>query len=176
MRPGFGGLKLRRLEDMRLKPADIDIEVDSHFDKLNHRFQRVAWVLMAAFLVAAAAGLFGQSRFAFKKVIVGAATLHYSQFVRKEAPSELKLEVANATEIVRVWISNKYLDTLQIDSVNPVPTENISKGDGVEYLFKSQGGTLSVVFEMTPQNFGSLEGEFSVNDSAKQTFSQFSYF
>lgn len=131
---------------------------------------------MAVFLLAAGAGLLGQSKFAWKKISFASNTFRYSKFVRMEATSELRLEVPAAEELVRVWISNEYLTSLQLDTIHPIPSESVNRDDGVEYEFKSYGGALNVVFGVTPQAVGTLTGEVSVNDSPKQTFTQFSYF
>lgn len=159
-----------------MQANDLEIKVDDHFDKLNHRFERIAWALMAVFLIAAGLGLFGQSSYAWTKLEFGNSVLRYSKFVRLEASTQFIYEIQNAAELETIWVSHDLLSHYKFESVTPTPVESISKDGGIEFQFKTRGGSFQAVFSVIPNEAGRLSGQLKPQNFDLQTISQFSYF
>lgn len=156
--------------------ADLEIKFDPKFEKANHRAERIGWSIMFALLVATSLGLFGQSRFSWRKVELGNAAAHFSKFIRKEAPTQLRFEIQDAAEQESIWISNEYLKNFRVEEITPEPTEVIAVNNGFQHIFKTKGGKLNVSFELVPEEFGRIEGDVARGLGHHESIKQFAYF
>jgi hypothetical protein len=133
-------------------------------------FERVGWVAMAAVLIAAAVGLFGDGWLSEREVSAGALTAKYPRFCRAHAPLELAVEWLPRQEPAALWISRSYLDGFEIAEIRPTPSGVTVDAGRMHYTFRTARphAPVSVTFMLKPKRGGSfigrvgLEGELDV--------------
>lgn len=132
--------------------------------------QRIGWVLMFAFIIAAALGLFGEGVLSKRKIRTGNVEVEYERFGRYEHGMLVRFQSQSET-ITRISISEEYLKTFRINTIVPQPTKQIASGGDVEFRFEGPNNTV-VSFYAMPVQRKTVKGNFKVNNnsfSIKQT-------
>ena len=130
-------------------------------------FERVGWIAMAAVLIAALAGLFGNGWLSEREVSAGGAlTARYPRFCRAHAPLELAVEWLPRQEPAALWISRSYLDGFEIAEIRPTPSSVTVDPDRMHYTFRTARphAPVSVTFTLKPKRGGSFVGRVGLQD------------
>ena len=132
--------------------------------------QRIGWVLMFAFLIAATLGLFGEGPLSQMKLQAGNISVEYERFCRYEHGMEIRLQ-SGAENISMVSIPEKYLKSVRISDIVPEPEKQVAIAGHIQYLFAGSQNNI-VTFYLSPVQRKSVEGIFQVNNhpfTIKQT-------
>jgi hypothetical protein len=162
----------------------LEIEEDLEFQRREWAFQRVGVWAIAAFVVAAALGLFGAggtfSR-ARARAPEGAFWVDYDRFARVGAAARLQVHwpegSANAPEPV-LTLNRAYFDTIRVEQIIPEPKEIVLDSERVRLRFAAEsiepGG--AVILDYQPDDVGSQQIQIQVDELAPVSFTQFAYF
>ncbi len=118
----------------------IEVHEDPEFERREWRVQRIGWVLLLLFVVAAAAGLFGRGPASLARAGEqgGPFEMSYGRFTRYEAPVNLDLKLRpEPGQDPQLWLSSEYLKGLRIERVTPEPARTQLQADGVLYTFEA---------------------------------------
>jgi hypothetical protein len=135
--------------------------------RLGWVFERVGWIAMAAVLIAALAGLFGNGWLSEREVSAGGAlTAKYPRFCRAHAPLELAVEWLPRQEPAALWISRSYLDGFEIAEIRPTPSGVTVDAGRIHYTFHTARphAPVSVTFTLKPKRGGSFVGRVGLQD------------
>ena len=116
---------------------------------------------MAAIVIAAGAGLFGNGRFSNREVTAGEAlTVRYPRFTRAHAPLELTVEWLARQQDAELWIARSYLDGFEVEEILPPPAAVSVGSSRVYYTFRSRdpAARIGVRFRLRPKHGGSIDG------------------
>ncbi|MDP9227135.1 MAG: hypothetical protein M3P18_25470 [Actinomycetota bacterium] len=161
----------------------LEIEEDVPFQKREWRVQRIAWIFLAFFLLAAVLGLVGPGPLSFASAGTSRLRVHYERFVRWQAPQSIVISaaVASAHGVLQIAINRAYLDRISVQQVTPQPSSvKLSRNDFI-YSFALSGAARSttITFDLQSTQMGLLHGRITVgNTGAPSTgvgFSQLVY-
>jgi hypothetical protein len=150
----------------RLTSLEIDQDLDSQ--RRSWRIQRLGWVLMAAFVLAATAGLLGSGPLSHRRVTVpGVMVVDYDRFARLQTDETLTVRLepaATAAETVRLSLDRGFLDSARVQSVLPPPVRVEAAAGRLVYVFSiaEPGVPMIVTFAFEPREFGSYRGRVAV--------------
>lgn len=160
-------------------PSTIQLAENMPFQERVWRIQRIGWVVFALLTVAALLGLFGQGPLSSVTAERGRLRVDYERFARFESPTSFDLRVAPIASgtMVELWLSQDYLQWIEILSVSPQPSEVRADNNGLVYVFTLQeaGVAARISFHMTPLRPGILAGQVGLNNEEAVQFSQFVY-
>ena len=148
----------------------LPIDEDLPLHKAGWIIQRIGWILMFAFVVLAALGLFGEGPLSQRRLQIGPVTLKYDRFGRYEHGTLLRFESAGET-IRTISIPEEYLKTFQVTTIVPQPVKQLASGGDVEFQFEGPQNTV-VSFYMMPVQRRTVKANLLVNSNAfsiKQT-------
>lgn len=141
--------------------------------------QRIGWVVFALIILAALLGLFGQGPLSSATAESGRLQVDYERFARFESPTTFDLRVAPAASdmTVEVWLSQGYLQQIEVVSISPPPSEVRADNDRLIYVFAlHQVGVIAqVTFHVTPLRTGLLLAQAGLTNEQPVQFSQFIY-
>jgi hypothetical protein len=146
----------------------IDDEISLH--RKGWVIQRIGWILMFAFLIAAILGLFGEGPLSSKKIQAGNISVEYERFCRYEHGMEIRLQSAGEN-ISKVSIPQTYLKSFRLGTIVPEPEKQIATAGSIQYQFEGSQNNI-VSFYLSPIERKTVEGMFQVNDhpvTIKQT-------
>lgn len=160
---------------------DIEINDDPKFQHRTDRVQKVAWVLMALFVMASLAGWLGQSRFSTREAANDRVKVEYDAFVRRGTETELRIEVVPRSGDTEVAFSlpRRYLERVSIEKIFPEPARTEPTEDGVRFVYRTGGHeeAVDVVLTVVPQKPGRFRGEVSdLSSESPIEFDQLAYF
>ena len=161
---------------------DLEIERDPAFERHNRIAQQAGGAVMALLLVAAALGLFGSGLFSATSVgeKSGPLRLEYERFARVDSPLRLRVLLgpgAAREGKARLWLSSEYLERVQVRRIQP-PPEAVELGpDGQTFTFAvgELAASAVVVFDLEPQQAGTLSGHARLEGAVPLAFRQFVY-
>src|SRR5688572_7914845 len=91
---------------------ELQLEEELPMHERSWVIQRVGWVLIILFVLAAAAGLFGDGILSKKKSTSGNATAEYERFARYESETKILLQSPNES-INTLSLSQKYVEGMR---------------------------------------------------------------
>jgi hypothetical protein len=150
--------------------GSISVSEDLDFQRHWWRFQRIAWFVLSAVLIADALGVFGQGWMARAQrgATDGTLRLRYDRVERAGAPSEMTIEFGKAAvrdHQVRLFASQNIVKELGAQRIIPQPsTSEVSPG-GIIYTFPATGAPAVVTFALQPVKPGFHNIEISVPDA-----------
>jgi hypothetical protein len=142
----------------------LEIDQDLEFQRKAWVAQRVAWVLMALFVLAAAVGVLGSGPVSHARgAVPGVMTLEYERFARFETSETLTVRLASAAttgDVVRLSLDRDFLDSAKIETVLPPPVRVEAAAGRLIYVFPlvEPRVPLVVTFTFEPQAIGVQEG------------------
>jgi hypothetical protein len=152
--------------------GDLEIDQDLDFQRGEWRVQRVLWVAGAILLVLALLGLFGTGPISSTTAesADGSVTVDYHRFVRHDGRASLAFQVSNEQATngeIELWISQDYINNVQVEDISPQPQEVRSAGDRAIYVFAidEPGDPLNATFSLRPHHMGRLSGEAGSGDT-----------
>ncbi|USI72912.1 hypothetical protein [Sphingomonas morindae] len=118
---------------------DIDIRENIPFERRWHKAELIAFGLMIVLLIAALAGLLGDSPFG-KRHALFLGIPAYARFdasVRSQTPTNLDLAVGPhfPSDRVEVTLDRRFLASLEVKATSPRASAMRTGGDGVTYDF-----------------------------------------
>ncbi len=162
--------------------GDLEIDQDLRYQRRAWLTERIGWVCMALIVLAAILGFLGPGLLGRRTLTdgSGALTVEYTKFLRYEGPATLTFhlkEAAFSGGDVRLWISQDYLDSLQIVAVTPPPDHAEIAQGRVIYVFKLAPGTRQalITFDVTEQKIGPVRARVGTGEGQSLSFSQFIY-
>ena len=166
---------------MATRARSLEIDEDEAFERRSFTVQRAGWIFMAAFVVAAAAGLFGSGPLARAHTAVpGAFTVEYDRLTRYQSDQTLHIHLDPAVtrgREARLWINRGFLDSSKINTVVPAPLRIEGEADRLHYVFHmaKPGHRLFVAFNIQAEQIGLVHGRIGVGDTHEVTFRQLVY-
>lgn len=149
---------------------EIDAEVD-----FQHRVwiaQRVGWFVIGILILTAILGLFGSGWLSGASVDGSGLRIEYERFARLQQPTRIRLMLSGQTP--QVALHRRYFDSVQIEQITPEPSAVESAGEWLVYRFA--GATPgAVIFQLKPEEFGTLVGAAKLSGGNSLVFRQFVY-
>lgn len=153
----------------RADRPDIEICQDLPFQHRVWAAQRIGWIVMLAFVAAAAAGLFSAGPLSRTEARDpdGLITVEHERFARFMSSTTLRLTMAspaNGQDRVTIWMSQALVEGLDIERMRPEPARALASPDGLhlEFAVAPTGGAAAITLNVRPQSIGPLEGEVGV--------------
>lgn len=162
--------------------GDLEIFQDLAHQRREWTFQRGAWIVMAAVLLLALAGLFGRGPLSATRAaaVDDSLVAHYDRFLNRHDPTEITLlapRVERTGEEVRIRIQRDYIASFEIACITPEPERVEVEQDVLAYVFRlgDPGAALEITFLLEPQELGSLAGEARIDEGQPVALRQFVY-
>lgn len=153
------------------------VREDMHLQRYTWRVHRLAWVLLAGLIGAAALGLFGSGVLSSETAVGAGGRLEvkYNRFERLGASTRLQLQVlAGANEEVVVRFNPPFLEAFTIEALHPQPEAQRSGKEGAALVFRSgHGEPLRVFLSLRPERRGLVKSEVAIPGRATVRFTQF---
>ncbi|PKV75777.1 hypothetical protein [Pontibacter ramchanderi] len=156
---------------MKKHRGELEIDEDIQLESTNWKVQRVAWVLMSLFVLAALLGFTGDGGIGnFQSIKAGDSAdgleVEYERFLRRSAPAEIKvsLQAAPSDTLTDLRISKNFYEKIKVDQVVPEPAEVYTSEEGITYSFTTDKQPFTVTFYLTPKGMGSLPLLFSSSE------------
>ncbi len=160
---------------MKKHRGELDIDEDIQLESTNWKVQRVAWVLMAIFVLAALLGFTGDgslNNLNTKTAKADGLELEYERFMRRDAPAEIKLKFPAQQQELSLQFSKDFYEKLHVEQVVPEPTEVFTHEQGITYRFATSPTPTSATFYLKPKGIGSMHLEVST-ETSRLSVSQF---
>jgi hypothetical protein len=140
--------------------GDLPIDDDQQFHRLGWTIQRVGWGLLALFVSSAVLGVYGQGPLSQRTAQSGSLKVEYQRFARREAPSEVRLEIPpDADGRARFSVDAKFADAMRVSTILPEPIATTT-GDRVGFEFLvTEGEIAHVMVRFEPERIGASATE-----------------
>jgi hypothetical protein len=153
------------------KVGELELHADPKFTRRMWRFQRAGWIVLACAIVAGALGSFGGGGSLARRVAEsagGTLTVEYERFVRRLAPTEVRIRVLseNDRRPLTIWIEREYLGRFVLRGVTPSPSIQRVGADRCELEFTrtEREGAVEIVLDLEPREAGSIEGRIGCDE------------
>jgi hypothetical protein len=144
----------------------IEINDDPAFQRRQWRAERIGWALMAAIVLAALAGLFGNGPAARATAASGdgQVQIDFDRIVRRNAPSQLVLTLTPSDDEVRVEVPREYADRMGLRPLSPLPAQSLATAEGTVYWYSTGGshGRVRMTFTLHPRTVGRTSAQLIV--------------
>jgi hypothetical protein len=150
------------VENVRV--GGLEVDEDLEFQRKSWTVQRVGWVVMALFVIAAAAGLLGSGPLSHATADVpGVMAVEYQRFARLETSETLTIRLEPAAipaGTVRLSVNREFLDASKVASVLPAPRRVESAAGRLVFVFAvaEPRTPMVVTFSIEPQEIGRSQG------------------
>ena len=107
---------------------------------LEKRFHRMGWLIFAALLLAALAGLLGPGPLSSRTAEADLGlSADYQRFVRNHAPADLRIRVVPPAgqDSIRLLVGNAFLEATELRNVKPEPDSVEVTPEGHVYVFEA---------------------------------------
>lgn len=161
--------------------ADLQISKDLNFQEREWIFERVGYLLLSVFVVLALTGLFGKGPLSITTVDGGGAfSITYQRFAHYQSETEFSMQFRGAAikdGEVTMWLSEKFLDGVELKSIQPEPDQVKGSEGGTAYVFPvdSLGEHLEVALLIQPETIGGHGGDIGLKDGPRILVKQFFY-
>jgi len=141
---------------------------DETFEGRWWQFEKVSWMAMLLFAMAAASGVVGRGPISQARRSAGQVAVEYDRIVRYQAPTRISLTVPASSTGSRVHIRRSLLDRLQLESIVPAPLGAEPRDDGAVLLFPAHATSGRITLVEQPAILGvsdhqvGLDGEIPV--------------
>ena len=164
-------------EDQR----SFDMGEDVAYQYREWTAQRIGWIVMALFVLAALLGMLGSMgplASAYNEAPDGSIGVKYMRLERHHAPARFVVEVAPESVVdgeVRLWLDTDYLTTLGLQSVVPEPDRVELGAERITYVFSvAEGdGPMDITFQYEHDGFWRQDVQLGLVDGASLEFYQF---
>ena len=162
------------------KVGELEIAEDLAFQQREWKIQRIGWIVFALTIIGALLGLTGSGPLSGTSVGGEALQLRFSRFDRLESPSSLNVQLGPSTvsgDQAEFWLSNAYLDTVQIEQISPDPDSVTVGPDRTTYVFtvEQPGQPIEITFHVRHQTLGWHTGEIGLAGGGTLNFGQLVY-
>jgi hypothetical protein len=147
-------------------PARGELQIDSEdsFARREHVVDSLGWLLLAALVAAALAGLLGTGPVSSARAASpsGRVALDYQRITHREADDRVVVEIGPGTGrsgTLTIQLAGEWLDDLELRQVTPAPAEETGTPDGMNLSIPvSGGGPVRVVLSFRTRAIGPVDG------------------
>jgi hypothetical protein len=139
--------------------------------------QRVGWIAMGAFIVAALLGLFGDGPLSDRTIgEANVATLSFQRFARYASSVQIELTIASPAPdgAISIEVNESYLIDFEIESIVPEPARVETNDDRLRFVFDAGAMPATIKFDVVPARIGRKFAVFEVA-GRELRFEQFIY-
>jgi hypothetical protein len=158
----------------------LEIEQDPAFQRREWAAQRIGWALMAAVIIAALAGVFGDGPIARARAVSsdGNLRVEYERIARGDALTALHISIRGSvlrSGTAHVWLDRDYAENMFIQTISPEPDSVSTHPTRLHFAFAAGPGADSagIHIQLQPTAFGSYTGAIGVVDGAGVVFQQY---
>lgn len=158
-------------------PAGIKIETAPAFDRNWYRVRAALQVLLALFVLAGLAGLFGGGWLSSSIVRIGPIEVTYDRFARKTVPFRIVARSVDQLPVGRVSMTLGRTLTEKAAIIRTIPTAASSKEtpDGTAFAFTSDDARPEVTILIQPDRFGVFEWKLKIDGAGETSLFQIIY-
>jgi hypothetical protein len=167
---------------MQREHPGLQIDEAIEFQQRFWTIQRVGWVVLTLFVLAALAGLFGKGPLSSATVVTTdeRVEIRHQRFGRYMTSQLLEFRFLSGAEQPTLWISHDIIDAFSVQSVFPQAESTQIDSAGVTYRFAASAlakgaSSPAVVFEITPQRPGMIRGSLGASRDEATPVWQFVY-
>ncbi|WP_242921328.1 hypothetical protein [Pontibacter liquoris] len=157
---------------------ELDIDEDMTLQRRFWTFERIGWVCMFLFLLAAVLGLLGRGGIGADQEKAGSQgeglEVAYDRFLRQDAPSKMEVTFYRPQPEQQLSLNKTFLKKARIEQIVPEPSKSEITSEGIIYTFDVKGKGAVVTFYFEPAGAGSLQTVVSDN-ATTLTINQFIY-
>jgi hypothetical protein len=139
--------------------GSLELHLDERIQHSVWRLQRVGWVLIVAFLLAALLGLFGTGPLSRSSAQSGGLKLEYERTARATSPTTLVIHgPSDGQGVFRLWLERSLLEKNEVEHVTPEPERAEFSSERVTYTFRTvvPGEPVRAEFELKPKSAGKV--------------------
>ena len=162
--------------------GDLEITEDAALERRTWAVQRIGWVAMLVFLVAALMGVFGSGLLSDgqKGKPGDPFSIEYQRFGRMRVEDYLRVYVAGSfvhDDKVQVWLNRDYLHNRIVQQTVPEAESTDVTTDRVTYTFdvSDTAHPVEITFVISPDEIGARTGQVGIEDGPDYRFDQFIY-
>jgi hypothetical protein len=158
-------------------PIEEKLDRQLKFHRVEWRIQRIGWIVVVVFLVAAGAGLFGNGPLSHASAASAEGRVEYERFLRYGSPSQIVITPTSraAHGISRIEISSEYLEGFRIESITPEPANVHMAGQQLVYEFTAAGSGASISIHVDPQRLWRHRAVVRIDGGAPLEIRQLTY-
>lgn len=155
----------------------LDLEQDPAFQRREWRVETVGWAVLAAFMVAALAGLLGNGPVSWSQLGSpdGALEVSYQRVAHLDADDTVRVVVqpqAIARDRAQVWLSGTWVEAVEVRRVTPEPSQQVARPGRLGLVLEAPSGQpVELTLAVRAQRTGWTEGRIDVGGSSA-TFRQ----
>jgi hypothetical protein len=158
----------------------LELDESQRFAEREATAERVGRLLMAAIMITAVLGLFANGPLSHRDAESDNVKLRYQRFGRNQGRTSLEVEAqpTAATEgTVQVWVAQDFLDSYDVEDVQPEPETTTTRSGGIVFSFPVEGTDTAVkaTVSLRPRQTGRHRGALAVGDGRPVVFTQFVY-
>jgi hypothetical protein len=154
------------------------------FQRLEWRFQRVGWALLAILVAVALTGLLGNGPLskATAAATDGSVRIEFERFLHAHRESKVKIEVrvpTGSSDRIRLALDDAWLDAMTIRQITPLPAAEQPGSGESAFLFDIAGrraeAPVRITLHFEPETYGPLSATLRIDDSDPIHLRQFVY-
>lgn len=154
-----------------IQKREIQIADDLPFTRKSWKVERLGWMLLALFLLAGVLGALGPGLLSGVKA-GGPLLVEYDRFGRYETPGALRVRLPKGAR--NLWIENRWLKDVEVQSVRPEPVRVEARPGWTVYSFVAEED-VEARLDVVHHSSGRVEGRFGVSPDRAVRVSQFVY-
>ncbi|WNG33491.1 hypothetical protein F0U61_07570 [Archangium violaceum] len=154
--------------------GSLELHLDERIQHSVWTVQRVGWVLMGAFLLAAVLGLFGDGPLSRASAEGGGLKLEYVRTARVSFPITLDVHgTSDGQGVFQLWFERSLFEKSKVEHVMPEPERVEFSSERVTYIFRTTApGPVHVVLELKPERAGKVHAQLGVVGGGEVRFEQ----
>jgi hypothetical protein len=155
------------------------IPEDMDFQYRNWRAERIGWTVMTVAVVAGLLGVFARGIVSDGRIASNGATftVEYERFAHKTARTYFTVRIrGSSTPEVRLRLNRAFVETYDIEVLQPQPLRATASAAGVELVMARSGeNDVAVDIAARPRRFGRASLAVEVEGQGSASFTQFIY-
>ena len=155
----------------------LDMDRSVAFLKRERLAQRAGTVVLAGFVVAGAAGVFGGGPVSEATVQSGQATFRFERFTRQTVRTHLEISIDGASgPTVAIRMPREFLSGIDMVDVRPANTLKRLDEENVLFEVPAQSGKAFLELLYEPKKFGVLEADIVAGEQPPARLRQIVFF
>jgi len=159
----------------------LEIEHDSTFQRREWWFQRIGWLVLSAFVLAAALGLFGTGPLSHAEAgdRGSALWIEYDRFIRVGAATRITIHAIPPDNGLHLRLNRDFLEAHRLERVTPEPAALEIGPSEVGIRFDppvSSTTPLTIILDLQPLRPGRHTASVASGGGARARFRQLAYF